>query len=111
MYGAKENSTNVWGVTDKGSGEMKWFKILLNIQRLDGSVNHDFQLTIYGGIRGFRSFNGTFTSNKGINPFVESAFRQFFFYQNVPNINTVILNNNSFQDEFEYAKNIPRCLF
>jgi hypothetical protein len=109
MYGEKENSTNVWGVTGKGSGEMKWEKILLNIQRI-GSHGHDFQLTIYGDTRGFRSFNGTFTSEAVIDPSeILKAFNDSFFTQGsnqVPIINTVNLNDNSFQNEFEYAKNV-----
>jgi len=104
MYGEKENSTNVWGVT--GSGEMKWEKILLNIQSGAGNrrKENDFQLTIYGGTRGFRSFNGTFTSKEVIIP---DPGRPLFYdlFVNPLNINTVILNDNSFRDEFEYAKN------
>ena len=102
MYGAKENSTNVWGVTGKDSGEMKWDKILLNIQRLDYTPNHDFHLTIYGGTRGFRSFNGTFTTNDNW-----SWSHDFAFINpntNTAKISTVDLNDNSFRDEFEYAK-------
>lgn len=105
MYGKKENSTNVWGVT--GSGEMKWDKILLNIQQHYGgySTNHDFQLTIYGYDTGFRSFNGTFTSKVVIDPSYGNSHFDNSFGEIVPNINTVILNDNSFRDEFEYAKN------
>ena len=102
MYGEKENSTNVWGVTGKSSGEMRWDKILLNIQRLDYTPNHDFHLTIYWGTRGFRSFNGTFTTNDNW-----SWSHDFAFINpntNTAKISTVDLNDNSFRDEFEYAK-------